>query len=398
MQIIFFNVKTQAQNCVDVDDNLFTDMEDIRLLKDGDVYRPISTIPDEVVKLNKLRKEFEDGEFDGLRQTFNYTKKEDIPKTFEKEFSEAADKIIKEKYPELDASMKNREGVLITLSKHFLTYMFTMNRYDAFMEENKKNTLDSSYVLDYAKRFRKLFARENWDNRKTTTDIIQEIDDIRRFMDFDERMHAMYDEALKGASIFIKMLMDVPSDTVKKVGNMKISKDNYGEMYDEIVKTVYVVDRYYAELIDKVKSYARSMTEVDPDKKRAYLLVLKPIVDAYIDEVDRFLSDATKNENVDESARKSVLVKTIEDYYRNLGVTFAAYAMDGREIDKDGGKVLESLWAASDAFRQGKSPTWYLDLGRVLYGSYVTLFGDLLSDEEKARYHEEYIRNGIIKP
>ena len=398
MQLVFFNVKTQAQNVVEVDDTLITDMDDIRILKEGDVYRPISTVPDEVAKLNKLRKQFEDTEFDELRKQFDYKKKEDVPDTFEKDFAEAVGKLIDEKYPEFSGAIKNRESTFITLSKHFLTYVFTMNRYDEFLDENKKKMKDSSYALDYIKRFSEMFNRNNWLGKKTISGLAVEIHETRKFMDLDDRLHAMYDEILRGASLLMKLLTEVSSDTIKKVGNLTISKENYGDMFIELDKTMSTISRYYDELLEQTNKQARMMLGVDDDKKIAYLKVLKPIVDNYVDAVDKFLRDVTSQDKVDTSAMKGELTKSIEDYFTNLSIVFAAYSIDGRKVDEEFDTTMRALWETSVSIKYEHRDSWYIDLGRVLYSSYLILFTPLLSEKEIERYKIEYAKNGITTP
>lgn len=398
MQLIFFNVKTQAQNVVEVDDTLVTDMDDVRILKEGDVYRPISTVPDEVVKLNKLRKIFEDSEFDELRKKFDYKKKEDVPDTFEKDFSEVVGKLIDEKYPEFSAVIKNRESTFITLSKHYLTYMFTMNRYDEFLDENKKKMLDASYVLDYIKRFRELFDKNKWLGKKTLSAITAEVHEIRKCMDLDDRLHAMYEEILRGAGHLIKLLTDMGVDSIKKIGGLTISKENFGDRFIEIDKTMSVISKYYDELLEQTLKQAKMMLDVDKDKKTAYVKVLKPIVDSYIDAVDKFLRDVTSQDKVDTSAMKGELTKSIEDYFSSLSIVFAAYSIDGREVDKEFNTTMEALWETSSSLKYEHKDSWYIDLGRVLYASYLILFSSILSDGEIQRYKVEYAKNGITTP
>jgi len=399
MQVVLFNVKTQQSYPCEINNDIGTNFEDIRLLCDGNVYRLINTIPDEVKTLNALREAFETAEFDRLIKTkFNYKTKEEIPVDFEAQFvAELDTEEVQNKYPDFFKSIKdNKQQVFHTLCTHYLTFMFMARRFNDILESNKQNMLDKSYAKDFAMRFKRLFAMSTWYNNQSLVNMYEQLEELRRFMDIDDRRHAGYDKLMGGiaqvSAAVGKLLVGGASDSVK---NSKITEDDKenSKLFKSISKAFTDVHKYYEDFIKDIDNTVAKVTELDKDKHIAYLKVLRPVITQFMKDTDLYMKEASKVEDGDKARLelvKNAYITALKSYFDNINNVFISYDSDTREVDKEVEKQFIAVWESSNYFKNNSGAgDWFIQLARLMYKSYNDLFAEILTDDEKIVPGEE---------
>ena len=396
MQLVFFDMKTQSSYPIEVDDALGNHLEDIRLINGHDVYQLVSTVPEEVTQLNSLRVEFETKEFEELYKKFNYATKSDVPKDFTKQFVDVIEsEEVQKKYSKFFESIKeNKESVYKTLANHYLTYMFMTNRYNEMVESSVKQRKNKSFMLDFSLRYQDVFKIDHYYNKMTLKQVSEELDDLRKLMDIDDRRHAGYNYLITGISAIGKTVTDIlPKDKDNsEVINTAIdfSNDKFAKAFKQFDVIFRSVGNYYFDVNKRLETARKGIRNLDPEHPDlAYLKGLKNGVAKFLISTDKYLKDMSKVEDGPERDAnfkliRDAYVKELIQFYEVLDYLYSAFDSDEVTFaDPNITKQFDAVWESSVYYKNSNENDWFVRLARLLYKSFNDLFKSVITPEDE---------------
>ena len=393
MQITIFSLQDQMPHPVDLDDALAQDFEkNIRIIHDGKTYALTPCEDKEIAKFNELRTKFETSEWPKLKAKYNYKDKEDVPTNFDKLFfTELDDENRKKEYAEFYSMIKeeNKDAIYSDMMRHFLTYVFMINRYADMIETSIKERTDPSFLIDFANRHKKIFLIENFYNKLTIRQVSEALNDLRQKMDIDERRHAGYDRIIGGVSSLsneVVKLLPKDKDNREFLDTViNFTHEKYGKLFKTFDDMFRVVMDYYLQLPDLNKKNIKAIRELDKDPVRAYLIALRNNVGTFLIATDDYLKSASKIEKDDKvqlNQIKDDYIKAIKKFYVALDYVYGAFDADTVKFDEDITKQFNALWESTVYYKNSGEGDWFLKLAKLLYKSYEDFFKSVLTEDD----------------
>lgn len=376
-------------------DQFVNDLEHVVVLHDGEAFQLKSMIPDEVKGRNKLRKDFEDREFEGLRTEYYRDLNEDSdPDEFEKDFTEKIKGIIFAAYPDLDAIAN--EAMYHTICVHFVIYAVYKNRAEKLEAKNNEQKSDKNYAKDYAKRLINLFKILDLREAGSIRKFSEELNTLEKFMQGDTRRHAGYDKLFAGIHFTVQQLAKVfiNNDVNTKINLVKAFEDAAnGEDNEDRKKLIASIDditnltiKYYNDYIANIDKTEYDISVINSDLSLAYLTVGQGLVAKFINDTDKFLGDSgTEKDSVKLSELRKEYKKKLEMFCNYFDDLIAAFDDVTNNITPDSvfATNLNYIWFNMNKYRSSESETWPSDLAKLLFDNYNELFKDVPQYQKK---------------
>lgn len=366
----------------------FADLEKVVVVKDQEFFQLKSTLPDDVKKKKELVDQFENAEFENIRQKY-YSDLDENTKTdeFEKDFTEKISALIKEKYSELNAIVADHKAILHTICMHFIVHAVFKNRDIKREELNKAQKKDDCYGIDYAMRLTELFKKLALENPESIRLFSAELSDIESFMKSDPRRHAGFDKLFSGITLMVTSLAnifiskDAQRDKVNLVKAFQEAAENNKDrdaMIARINNAVTDVTKYYDMMIANVRSIEPSIKRAHENLATACLLVARGLVTQFVTATNDYVSKFDEKNPEESNARAGVYRQTIEQFCTYLDDLLMAY--DDMTKNVRTGEEHEArlfyIWERMTEFKSSTESTWPGELANV----YVTQFNDLFGD------------------
>lgn len=358
-------------------------------------YELTSTVPDEVLKKNKLREEFESKEFDKLYQNF--------PNILEfNKDPEMAEKLvlmimmtIKTDYAELE-KMPNLEGIARTIASHFVPYASSRAREKQMKDANDKLKQDSNYCKDFALRILAMFSELDISNPNSVRGFSEKLSSIKKFMDIDPRRHAGQVRLLRGIAETVNKLSQVflteegesKIDLVKAFTDIQKNNEELLKVKGKFNTIMKETKQYFTDVINDIDQN-KKLAEVYPDDADiAYLALQRGLIGQYLNATNAY-AEAMNDTTKDEATKKQISQeygKAIGSFYRYMEDLVACYDAytDNRPADNEHAKtigiILDTMLAVED---DEKDPAWPYHLAVMLQSQAEAWFKDVPLDLRK---------------
>lgn len=388
MKAILYNKKTTEETFIDIPESMADDLSHTVLIHNFETFDLVSNVPKEQLDLRAARVEFAKNEFDTIYKDVFFSPKNftDIIDKFEPEFRKYVSQCITKKYPDLNND--KLDSTILALQTNFLAYMMEKQQKVQDIENEENDQTDPCYLLDYANRLTKLFETLLLDDPSSIYEFSDGLSEIEQKMSLDKRRHAGFDLLMHGISDAVQLLTGVfVEDPTKEPINLVLAfknipnnkdRDSLKKKISDIIEKVAEYYRCISSNLDKAKETAK---ELNPDKSKAYLLIMRNLVNEFINNTNHLITDYN---NLRGHIRVDDILEQRKSEYRSYMEIFCSAmdtfmaTIDSENLpDDEYRKNAISVWNLFNDARASEDNVWYHSLMQKYVTSFDELFGCL---------------------